>query len=200
MIEDLLARIAAFHRSRTPFPEFPMVERVVAALERAQVPNVLPVTKPLGVQKHIDDIPPTGSDESIDALLTEFKQIAHDLPWWQTDGYLDVLSDTFLDNYGYVRLVGPEPAIARAPDVRVGIAIWGPGLDYPSHNHEAEELYHVLAGEVTFRWEDGSSKKMGPGDVVHHAPWEHHAQQFWDDAAVLLYCWTGAVEADARFV
>ena len=77
--------------------------------------------------------------------------------------------------------------------------MWGPNLHYPSHHHEAEELYHVLAGEPCFGT-DGVRRTAKPGDAVHHAPWQPHQQDFGATPTVLLYCWTGAVVADAALV
>ena len=200
MIDELLARIAALHRSRTPSPEFPMVAEVIDALESVQAPDEIPSASPLTVTRHLRTVETTGTDADIDAVIEEFLRIADDLPWRQTAGYLDVLSEEYLANYGYVQLVGPAPSIIEHPSVRVGIGVWGPDLRYPLHEHEAEELYHVLAGTPSFGSEDGSWTLACPGDAVHNPPWYRHAQRFGATPTVLLYCWTGAVEADAVLV
>ena len=197
MIDKLLRRIAEFHRSRPVVPEFPMVAAVLDALDQARSPAD---TEPhrLPVVLHLDAVEPSG-DAALDAVLEEFLLLAPALPWRQTVGYLDVLSRDYLDNYGYVQLLGPN-SIAKNPTVRVGIGLWGPHLHYPTHKHEAEELYHVLAGEPTFGGRDGERRTTRPGDAVHHAPGQEHYQDFGSTPTVLLYCWTGAVEADAVLV
>jgi mannose-6-phosphate isomerase-like protein (cupin superfamily) len=200
MIDELLARIAAFHRSRTPSPEFPMVAEVLDALDSATAPVEIAPAPPLTVTRHLDVVKPTGANPAMDAVLEEFLRIAHDLPWRRTVGYLDVLSDEYLANYGYVQLMGPPPSIIEHPSVRVGIGVWGPDLDYPMHEHEAEELYHVLAGTPSFADAAGVWTTTSPGDAIHTPPWQRHAQRFGDTPTVVLYCWTGAVEADAVLV
>ncbi|MEM9519864.1 MAG: dimethylsulfonioproprionate lyase family protein [Actinomycetota bacterium] len=200
MIDELLARIAAFHRSRTPSPEFPMVAEVLDALDTVSAPDEIPAAPPLTVTRHLSGIEPTGTDPGVDAVLEEFLRIAPHLPWRRTAGYLDVLSEEYLANYGYVQLVGPAPSVIEHPTVRVGIGVWGPDLHYPLHEHEAEELYHVLAGEPAFGTEDGHWVRSTPGDAVHNPPWHRHAQRFGSAPTVLLYCWTGAVEADAVLI
>ncbi|MYE57089.1 MAG: hypothetical protein F4108_08505 [Acidimicrobiaceae bacterium] len=197
MIGELLRRIAEFHRSRPAVPEFPMVGPVLDALDSARCPADVE-SVPLPVLRHLDAVGPSG-DAAIDAVLDEFLRLAPVLPWHRTTGYLDVLSRDYLDNYGYVRLLGPD-SIVEHPDVRVGIGLWGPHLHYPAHKHEAEELYHVLAGEPSFSGRDGTGRTTGPGDAVHHAPWQVHSQDFGATPTVLLYCWTGAVEPDAVLV
>lgn len=197
MIDGLLRLIADFHRRRPQVPEFPMVVPVLDALDGARgpadvVPRLLPVVR------HLAAVEPSG-DAAADAVLEEFLRLGPALPWRQTVGYLDVLSRDYLDNYGYVQLLGPD-AIVEHPNVRVGIGLWGPRLHYPAHRHEAEELYHVLAGEPSFSGPDGTSRATRPGDAVHHAPWQVHSQDFGNAPTVLLYCWTGAVQPDAELV
>ncbi|WP_423923077.1 dimethylsulfonioproprionate lyase family protein [Candidatus Poriferisodalis sp.] len=193
-IDELLRRIAEFHRSRPVVPEYPMVAEVLDALDEARSPaQVEP--RQLPVLRHLDAVELSG-DTAIDAVLEEFLCLASALPWRQTAGYFGVLSEDFHHNYGYVQLLGPD-SIVEHHSVRVGIAVWGPHLHYPSHNHEAEELYHVLAGKPSFSGSDGVRRTTKPGDAVHHAPWQEHCQDFGATPTVLLYCWTGAVVADA---
>lgn len=194
VIDELLRRIAEFHRSRSVVPEYPMVEEVLDALDEARGPALVEARE-LPVLRHLDAIELSG-DAAVDSVLEEFLSLASALPWIQTAGYSGVLSQDFHDNYGYVQLVGPK-SIVEHRSVRVGIAVWGPHLHYPSHHHEAEELYHVLAGEPSFTGSDGVQRITKPGDAVHNAPWQPHQQDFGTSPTVLLYCWTGAVVADA---
>ena len=170
-----------------------MVAEVLDALDEARSPAVVEA-RWLPVIRHLDAVRRSG-DPAIDDVLEEFLALAPALPWIQTAGYRGVLSQDFHDNYGYVQLIGPN-SIVEHQSVRVGIAVWGPNLHYPSHHHEAEELYHVLAGQPSFTSE-GVRRITGPGDAVHHAPWQPHQQDFGATSTVLLYCWAGAVVADA---
>ncbi len=197
MIDELLATIAAFHRGRTPSPEFEMVIEVLDALDDVAAPSEIGPGRPLEAIRHLDAVESTGTDPAVAAILDEFLRIGPELPWRQTTGYLDVLSAEYLANYGYVRQVGPRPSTIEHPSVRVGLGLWGPGLHYPLHAHPAEELYHVLAGEPWFGTEDGTWTQARPGDAVHNPPWRRHAQRFGPEPTVLLYCWTGDVVSDA---
>ena len=80
------------------------------------------------------------ADPALDAVIEAFLSVARRLPWRQTRSYLDVLSEEYLANYGYVQLLGPPPSIVDHRSVRVGIGLWGPDLHYPLHEHAAEEL------------------------------------------------------------
>ena len=90
-------------------------------------------------------------------------------------------------------------SIIEHPSVRVGIGEWGPHLKYPLHEHEAEELYHVLAGTPAFgtRTEPGPTRSRATPSTTAVAP---ACAAFGAEPTVLLYCWTGAVEADAVLV
>ena len=200
MIDDLLARIAEFHRSRTPFPEFPMVAEVLDVLDEVRSPPTMPHRPRLDVVRHLATVAPSGTDLAVDAIIEEFVRVGVDLPWRQTASYVEVLNADYLANYGYVQLVGPVPAIIEHPTVRVGLGLWGPGLFYPLHEHPAEELYHVLFGEPSFGTDTDEWRPAAPGDAVHHRPLQRHAQRFGDTPTVLLYCWVGDVASDAVLV
>ena len=114
-----------------------------------------------------------GVDPGSDGLLAAFLSVAPDLPWTQTRAYVDSVPAEFLDNYGYVRLVG-SAGVVHSERASIGIGVWGAGLRYPPHVHPAEETYHVLAGDVEFRGADGVYRALGPGDVAHNGPSEPH--------------------------
>ena len=174
-----------------------MVVEVLVALDRARSPDSIEAVH-LPVLRHLEGIQLSGQP-AIDAVLEEFLRVSAQLPWIQTAGYLDVMSRHYLDNFGYVQLIGPG-SIVEHSSVRVGIGVWGPHLHYPAHHHEAEELYHVLAGEPVFTSGTGDPRTTRPGDAIHHAPWQSHTQDFGAAPSVLLYCWTGAVVGDAELV
>lgn len=177
-----------------------MLTDVLGALDTAESPVSIPPAPRLQVTRHLAALGPTGVDPAIDAILDALLRVADRLPWQQTTGYLGVLSGNYLANYGYIQLIGPAPSIIENPSVRVGIGLWGPDLRYPLHEHEARETYHVLTGEPAFGAEDGSWRMTMPGDAVYNPPWHRHALCFGSTPTALLYCWTGAVEADARLV
>jgi len=197
MIDQLLRLIADFHRARTDPADFPMIVEVLDALDHAKVATA-PTPDPKPVVRHLSAIDTGSTDEHADAIVAEFLAVADELPWSQTAGYLDVLPQDYLDNYGYVRLVGPD-SIVEHDAVRVGIGLWGPRLDYPLHEHPAEELYHVLYGQPEFRTDATEFAVRGVGDAVHHPPWMKHAQRFGASPTLLLYAWTGEILPDARF-
>lgn len=110
------------------------------------------------------------------------------LDWKQTYSEADGVSAEFLRNYGYICLTGPGAPL-EAADHRLFIAYWGPGLTYPDHNHLAEEVYAVLAGAALFRAEGRADVTVGPGDIIHHAPWQMHATDMIPGPLLALVGW-----------
>ncbi len=196
MIKPLLNAITNYYR--TEVEQYPMLNEVLDALTAATIPPAIsPDPKP--VIRHLDGLNQDRPTSPTKPIMDEFLAVARNLPWSQTYGYLKVLDQDYLDNYGYIRLIGPD-SIVPHPDLRVGIGLWGPNLNYPMHHHEAEELYHVLYGQPEFRTDTTDFTTHSIGDAIHHRPWMPHAQRFGDTPTVLLYAWTGQVSADAELL
>ena len=174
---------------------------LVAALEADEVvepdPVALPVARLLaGCESAID----VGSAvPGVGAVLRAFTAAAPILHWVQTAEYAATLSQHFLDNYGYVRVIG-SGGLVESDVASAGLGVWGAGLHYPRHEHPAEETYHVLSGSVSFQRGVGLWVERAVGESVHHAPWEQHAQRFGDTTCVLSWAWTGDVAVSARLV
>ncbi len=100
--------------------------------------------------------------------------------------------------------VAGREGVVDAPDLRVGLYIQAPGVDYPSHAHDAEELYLVLAG--TARWQrgwGGSDEPFTaapPGETRHHRAAEPHAMITGDQPLLALWVWRGAIDGRYWFV
>ncbi len=159
----------------------------------ATEPGGLPVTQLLeGV------VADTGQP-AIDRVLRAFTAAGPILHWVQTSEYAATLSRHFLDNYGYVRVIGPG-GLVESDTASAGLGVWGAGLHYPRHEHPAEETYHLLHGSASFQRGAGPWVDRAVGESVHHDPWEHHAQRFGDATCVLSWAWTGDVAVNARLV
>jgi len=110
---------------------------------------------------------------------------------WRLSYTEEELGADFLARYGYFEFLGPEGHF-EAQDIRAYIAYWGPGLYYPWHRHEAEELYFVISGEGIFEVEGQPPRRLGPGGLCHHRPFERHALTTGDAPILTLVLWRGA--------
>ena len=195
--EDLVAALAGFYAGHPDAERYPMLSVVGDLLTTAEVvinePLVLPVARLLADVDSESDVPGVGP------VLRTFAAAAPILHWVQTAEYAATLPQQFLDNYGYVRVIGPG-GLVESSVVSAGLGVWGAGLHYPRHEHPAEETYHLLHGSASFQRDDGPWEPKVVGESVHHDPWEHHAQRFGNATCVLLWAWTGDVVANARLV
>jgi mannose-6-phosphate isomerase-like protein (cupin superfamily) len=86
------------------------------------------------------------------------------------DGYAVSGLDAMGDGYGFRK-------IRRELDVTafgINAIVIPPGYDVGSHYHdEQEETYFVHAGEVEFRFGDGTRHVLGPGGVCRVDPATH---------------------------
>ena len=106
------------------------------------------------------------SSPATNGLLSLFTQESRSLHWEQAYTQAAApIGGRMLANYGYAEIIGKQGPILSAY-VRAGIAIYGPWIDYPLHQHRAEEVYVVLAGAAGFRLGDNEPVTRTPGEVT----------------------------------
>jgi len=127
------------------------------------------------------------------ALVCDFCRLAPSLAWRQTykAGTDAGVDEAFLRNYGWCALIGPDGPL-RSERLAVGCLLLGPRTTYPSHRHEAEEIYVPLAGVADWQQGDGVWRERRPGDVIHHERHEPHAMRTRAAPLLALYLWRSA--------
>lgn len=117
---------------------------------------------------------------------------AASLRWRQTYTLAQV-GARFLESYGWAELLSPG-AMIGAVQTTCGVLVLGPNTFYPSHRHEAEEIYLPLAG--TAEWQQGedaaSWRRRSPGTLIHHSSEEPHAMRTGDEPLLAMYLWRSA--------
>ena len=94
-------------------------------------------------------------------------------------------SDAFLKGHANATIVGADGVEVRH-DVRVGVSLMAPHLQYPDHRHPPEEIYVVLSpGE--WRQDANAWHEPGLGGLVYNPPNIVHAMRSLD--APLLAFW-----------
>jgi hypothetical protein len=129
------------------------------------------------------DLAPPFSLQFVAALVDSAPKLA-----WQRSYTREEVGDGFVDNYGWTELLGlqgPTPS----KHLSCGVLLLGPHVTYPSHRHEAEEIYVPLAG--TAEWNRGSKawREQSPGAVIHHTRYEPHAMRTIAFPLLALYLW-----------
>ena len=198
---ELVSALADFYLGHRDLERLPMLGTVGRLLAEALEDDGVVATEPGGlpVTQLLEGVVADTGQPAIDRVLRAFTAAGPILHWVQTSEYAATLSRHFLDNYGYVRVIGPG-GLVESDTASAGLGVWGAGLHYPRHEHPAEETYHLLNGSASFQRGAGPWVDRAVGESVHHDPWEHHAQRFGDTTCVLSWAWTGDVAVNARLV
>jgi len=91
----------------------------------------------------------------------------------------------FDEGYASAIVVGAD-GLERRDDVRIGINLMAPGLQFPDHDHPPAEIYLVLSGGE-WRQEQREWWAPGSGGIVHNPPNITHAMR--TTATPLLAIW-----------
>ena len=150
------------------------------------------------VSRFMPDALKATQDGKLDGLARDFAAVEPRSDWVQNPNYTAAtMGRAFVDNYGYVELVGPGRPFDSAK-LLVGFLLLGPGAHYPDHRHEAVETYHVVAGAAEWRREGLGWRVERPGAAIHHRPGERHAMRAGAEPLLALYCWQGEIGKAAR--
>jgi mannose-6-phosphate isomerase-like protein (cupin superfamily) len=100
----------------------------------------------------------------------------------------DVVSDAMLAAYGFAEIIGKQgPFVSER--IRAGIGIYGSNIVYPRHQHQAEEIYIVLAGSAEFKIGAAEEARRSTGDVVYVESNTPHGFRTNDQSLVIYYLW-----------
>ncbi len=150
---------------------------------RLVVPSAVPVIR------WLSDVP-VGAPESSAKLVSALVAAAHILAWQRSYSAAEV-DAAFFENYGWTELVGlTGPAASER--LACGVLLLGPHVTYPSHRHEAREIYVPVVGTAAWQGGDGHWLDRSPGSVIQHAPYEPHAMRTGQSPLLALYLWRSA--------
>lgn len=107
---------------------------------------------------------------------------------WRRSYSAEAVGAEFFRNYGWTELAGLSGPVP-SEHLACGVLVLGPGLTYPPHRHEAEEIYVPLSGAAEWRQGRGAWRVRPPGSVIHHSSNEPHAMRTGRDALLALYLW-----------
>lgn len=172
-VRDLVDRLPLVAAFAGPWPEGP----------RCRIePAALPVCAALAQAER-------GATSLTRDLVHAVVQAAPDLRWQQSYGAGD-FGAAFLQGYGwseFAGLRGPLPCDRLA----IGVLLLGPQMTYPSHAHEAAEIYVPLSGTALWQRGEGPFAAVEPGQVILHPSWLPHAMRTEAAPLLALYLWRG---------
>ncbi len=127
-------------------------------------------------------------------LLAALQAIAEDVEWRHSYTE-DEVGRHFLDTFGWFELAGPTGHFITH-QTRITVGYWGPGLNYPRHQHAPEELYTVVSGEAQFMADGEADCTLHTGDTRFHASNQPHAMITHASPVLTLVFWRGDGLAD----
>lgn len=186
LFEDALAAVKAWHEAlpaASAFCQWPDDLRY-----QPRAPQSLPATDLVRAA-------PGNTSAVSTPVVQAFQSLAPYLEWRLTYT-ADEVGQHFLDTYGWFELAGPQGHFVTH-QTRITVGYWGPGLDYPRHQHRAEELYTVLAGSALFKADGVPDRTLHAEDTCLHLADQPHAMITRDSPILTLVFWRGEGLADA---
>ena len=123
-------------------------------------------------------------------------QISSYLHWQINTNYKGIYSDNFFQNESFVEVIGPSGLLIHSK-IRVGFLLLGEEVFYPSHNHEALELYHIISGSSLWQIKEKKFTEKKPGDSSFHDIWVPHAMKTVGEPVLALFSWSGNINKEA---
>ncbi|MGB3317267.1 MAG: dimethylsulfonioproprionate lyase family protein [Albidovulum sp.] len=161
-------------------------DRTAHTLLTTPAPEAFKPQAPCALDAMMRDLLTTSDHPAAQAVLAA----QHLIPWG-TNPVADRMSGEAAAICAVTTLVGPEGPIP-APDLRLGLFYQRPDSYYALHNHDADETYVILAGEVF--WTAGEDRRIRrPGDYIHHPSLMPHAFRTGLEGVLALWRWSGDV-------
>lgn len=137
------------------------------------------------------------------ALVDALAVVTERASWTQTASYVrDPPGWGFLDGYAHTTIAGPPDGVrdgAVTARAALGALLLGPGVDYPRHQHPADEVYLPMTGGWWVHDVDDDLVHIPAGTLIHHTPGQPHGMRTGRTPLLALYLWTGDVITPSRF-
>ena len=130
------------------------------------------------------------------SICDTVSKIKHLLKWKINSNYKDVYPDDFFQNESFVEIIGPN-GLLLCPEIRVGFLLLGQKVFYPSHKHEALELYNIMSGIGLWQIGNNEFVEKRPDDSIFHDLWIPHAMKTMGMPVLALFSWTGQIALEA---
>lgn len=131
---------------------------------------------------------------SSDGLMSSLADCVNDLHWRQAG--FGRLPGVIQQSIAVVEILGPGGLFHRH-DLRFGLLIQCAGVQYPRHQHAAEELYLVLRGTADWTADASVPTPQAPGTFVHHTSLQPHSMTTRAEPLLALWGWTGDIESSS---
>lgn len=126
---------------------------------------------------------------------------ADQLHWVSPSGiYLDQPESEALSQvFAYTTVIGGGCPL-EAEGVYMGLSLQGPDILYPSHAHQAEELYWIVGGNGDWKTGIDPWHPVEPGEIIVHPTGIRHAMQTNQAPLLTVWAWWRHIDSPIIFV
>ena len=117
------------------------------------------------------------------------KSISEKLVWREASRGVP---DFFKGGYAFAEIIG-EQGLIVSENIRIGLFLQKPYVNYPFHAHEAEELYIILSGTASWKIDDKMFSVI-PGSIIKHQSCQDHATFTEEETLFALWIWTRKIK------
>lgn len=121
----------------------------------------------------------------IAVLADTFQTIEPRLSWSPRPG-AEKVSEAFASGHANATIIGPDGIETRS-DVRIGVSLMAPQVQYVDHHHPPAEVYLVLS-PGTWRQADRPWHEPGVGGTVFNTPNIVHAMKSGEAPLFAIWC------------
>ena len=151
--------------------------------------------KPILPASNSTQVPLANSVNAIaDEQLRQTLQLLLPRLAWVTTG--DFTTSDRIDR-AYFELIGGPDALIQHPDFRMGLYWQEANSLYPSHRHNALELYYILSGTALWQRGKGEYKPQPPGQSFDHLDRLDHSTKTTSEDLLALWAWHGDITWDS---
>ena len=168
-----------------------MVDKIFTTLRKAGEPDGDTVASRRPACRHLDQALDIArrAEAPLPALADAFAAIEPKFAW-QRRSKVDHEAADFGDNHANAVIVGVG-GLEDCEQVRIGVSLVAPHIDYPRHRHPPEEVYMVMSPGKWMQ-NDETPQPRRSGDLIHNTPNAWHAMHSGDVPLLTLWClWTG---------
>ena len=114
---------------------------------------------------------------------------------WQETYKGTKIGEDFLNMFGCYEIIGIDAPFA-SNKMRSFVVYQPPNVYYPWHQHPAEEIYIMLAGDCL--WKRGADiyRSLTANERSHHPSYLPHANKTQSNAFMSVYVWIGDLSKD----
>ena len=106
------------------------------------------------------------------------------------------IDSNFLDRFACYEIIGRDAPFG-SKQMRSFVVYQPPGFYYPFHEHPAEEIYIMLAGDCLWKKGDHKYQSLTVGEKSHHPSFLPHASKTEANAFMSVYVWYGDLSNDS---